>query len=137
VRGYNVLKREARVLGVTGNRDILVKVLYRGKLWFEAAELQLRQRGEDLGGLLKSKYLDQARIVFIDEKVIKDEKDFNSLKKLDKLVIIFREGSHEALRGDYVNIKSLCSFNNVPEALRVAREILDEVRHVIGKVHEN
>ena len=137
MRGYNVLKREARVLGVTGNRDILVKVLYRGKLWFEAAELQLRRRDEDLGGLLKSKYLDQARIVFIDEKVIKDEKDFNSLKKLDKLVIIFREGSHEALRGGYVNIKGLCSFNNVPEALRVAREILNEVRHVIGKVHEN
>jgi len=133
------MKRERRVLAITGDEQIMVSVLYRGKLWFESLEIKVLDKERRADEFLKSKYLDQARIILIDEGFLRCietdiEKAFSALiaRGGDVELIVVGEGK-EGVPICHEKVKRLCVQGNVPEALRVARRIFNEVHNIIGK----
>ena len=133
------MKRERRVLAIAGDKQIMVSVLYRGKLWFENLEIKVLDKEKRVDEFLKLKYLDQARIILVDEGFLKCietdvEKAFSTLIAREGSVelIIVGEGK-ESAPICHEKVKRLCVQGNVPEALRVARRIFNEVHNVIGK----
>jgi len=129
------MKRERRVLAIAGDERVVVGVLYRGKLWFESLEVKVLDK-KGVCEVFKSRYLDQARTILIDEELLKHlkiniEENFSALipKRGGVEVIIISEEGASISRE---KIKKLCVQGDVPEALRVARRIFNEVRSMIG-----
>jgi vacuolar-type H+-ATPase subunit F/Vma7 len=131
------MKRERRVLAIVGSDQVVVSVLYRGKLWFESLEVRVLNKKRGNYEILKLKYLDQARIILINERLSKHfEIDIKGIllasipKGRDVEVIVVSEESAPIL---HEKIKKLCVQGDVPEALRVARRILNELRNIMSK----
>jgi len=134
------MKRERRVLAIAGDKRIVVSVLYRGRLWFESLEIRVLDKRKGVDEILKSKYMDQARTILVDEELLKDfetdvERAFSALipKEGGVEVIVVSEGKEGSAPTIHEKIKKLCLRGDVPEALRVARRIFNEMRNVISK----
>lgn len=132
-----LMKREQRIFAITGDEDVIVGVLYRGKVSFESLDVKICRDGLRPSIILDLKYLDQARTIFIDEKLLalfNEEERRNVLASLlssrGKNVMIVKEPNSDALFND---LNNTCISNYIPEALNVARKILYEIRNVIGK----
>lgn len=121
------MKREQRILAITGDSDILVSVLYRGKMLFESLEVKVLRQKLSIEDVLKSKYLHQARTIVIDEGVFKIIGDVikdvmpTLISKEGTKIVIWKGGADEA---SY-------SQGEIPEALRVAKKIFSEIRDII------
>ena len=134
------MKRERRILAIVGDGQVVIGVLYRGKLWFESLEVKVFNGKRGDVDIFKSKYLDQARTVLIDEGLLKHFKA-DSAEALSALisrrgdieVIIVREEGKESASLSHEKVKRLCIQGDVPEALRVAKRIFNEVRNIMNK----
>ncbi|MEM0232781.1 MAG: hypothetical protein QXD66_05610 [Candidatus Nezhaarchaeales archaeon] len=132
------MKRERRVLAITGDKEIVVSVLYRGKLWFESVDVKVLRCESSIEETLRSKYLNQARTILVDEGLLKSyddpERTLSVLKSMEGRVdvIIVKDEDYERSR-ECKKYENTCSQINLLEALRVARKIFYEVRKVIQK----
>jgi len=133
------MKREQRVLAIAGDRQVVVSVLFRGKLWFESLEVRVldgKGKGDEV---FKSRYLDQARTVLVDEGLLRGfeadvEKTFLDVsKKRGVEIIVVKEKKGDDVLISHEKIKRLCVQGDVPEALRVARRIFYEIRNIISR----
>jgi len=133
------MKREQRVLAITGDRQVVVCVLFRGKLWFESLEVRVLDGKEKGDEFFKSRYLDQARTVLVDEGLLKSfevdvEKIFLDVSKKRRVeIILVKEKKGDDILISHEKIKRLCVQGDVPEALRVARRIFYEIRNIISR----
>jgi hypothetical protein len=135
------MKREQRVLAIVGNGQVVVSVLYRGRFWFESLEVKVFNGKKESDEVFSSKYLEQARFVLIDERLLKHFK-IDTTKALSALiprgreveVIVISEGCEESSLFPREKIKRLCVQGDVPEALRVARRIFNEVRSIASEI---
>jgi len=123
-------KRERRVMGLTGGKNILVKVIYRGALWFEGLEVDVSTNSklDPVKSILDSKYLGQARVLVVDYDLWQGTSSLENLReRLGVPLVVMRDEEVDEALSDKVNLKGLCSCSNIPEALRVARLILNEI----------
>ncbi|MEM0217365.1 MAG: hypothetical protein QXM73_01245 [Candidatus Nezhaarchaeales archaeon] len=132
------MKRERRVLAITGDKEVVVSVLYRGKLWFESVDVKVLRCESSIEETLRSKYLNQARTILIDEGLLRSYDDLKRalsiLKSMEGRVdvIIVKDEVDEQSRGRKKDENTFSQINPL-EALRVAKKIFYEVRGVIQK----
>lgn len=130
------MKRERRILGVTGNDKLIVGVLYRGSLWFEGIDVKyLRRSPIKVECVVRSKYLEQAGVILLDEEVFRlIECKVKELHASIRRPIVIVRGE------DVLNIYGIDERiriqKNVPEALRIARKIFYEVLHIMEQLGE-
>ncbi len=129
------MKRERRLLGITGDDKIVVGVLYRGNLWFESLDVKYLERHPmRVEEIIEQKYLEQARIILLDEVFLKHY-DMRERKELlanmKKPIVIIKEDGQFDVHGYGEGISDLCLRSEVPEALRIARKIFYEVRGIL------
>ncbi|MHC1601191.1 MAG: hypothetical protein ACXQTB_02450 [Candidatus Nezhaarchaeales archaeon] len=133
------MKREKRILGITGNGKIVVSVLYRGKLWFESLNVKyLEQYPMKIEEVIKSKYLDQARVVSLDEMLLKHYKSEKEqlLATIKKPIVVVKENGQLDILGYDESIRNICLRDNIPEALRIARKIFYEARGIVKELEK-
>ncbi|MEM4576779.1 MAG: hypothetical protein QW701_04870 [Candidatus Nezhaarchaeales archaeon] len=124
------MKREQRVLAITGNGDVLVSVLYRGELLFESLDVKVLKQKLSVEEALKSEYLYQARTIVIDENVFKSIGD--TIKSLLSTLISQKRVKVVIWKGGAGEVPYL--QGEIPEALRVAKKIFSEIRDIIRNV---
>jgi len=134
------MKREQRVLAIAGDRQVIISVLFRGKLWFESLEVRVLDEKRKSDEAFRSRYLDQARTILIDEELLRDleinvEKTFLDISKQRGVeIIVVKEKKGDDVLISHEKIKRLCVQGDVPEALRVARRIFYEIiRNIISR----
>jgi len=130
------MKRERRLLGITGDDKIIVSVLYRGNLWFESVDVKcLKRYPMKVEELVEIRYLEQARIVFFDEALLK----YYDIKMREKLlshitkpiIIVKEHGQFDVYKSCNEEVRGLYLRSEVPEALRIARKIFYEARGIL------
>ncbi|MEM0240088.1 MAG: hypothetical protein QXP29_01320 [Candidatus Nezhaarchaeales archaeon] len=131
------MKREQRILAITGDGEVVVSVLYRGRLWFESVDVRILRQESSIEEVLRSKYFNQARTVVIDERLLMSydgdlERALATLKSMGGKVdvVIVKNGGDEHSR-ERDRHEGTSYQGNFLEALRVARKIFYEVRKVI------
>ncbi|MDI9619909.1 MAG: hypothetical protein QFX33_03770 [Candidatus Nezhaarchaeota archaeon] len=131
------MKRERRVLGITGDETVVVSVLYRGKLWLEALSVKrVKSLPQSIEGLIPPAFLDQAGLIVIDNEFIDrcGDIDVSKLLSLGRPIMVFGGAKPLNQEGDLGTIKYSCIEGSLPEALRAARKIFNEVRRIIGEL---
>ncbi|RLF06059.1 MAG: hypothetical protein DRJ60_04850 [Thermoprotei archaeon] len=134
------MKRERRLLGITGDDRIVVGVLYRGNLWFESLDVKcLEKHFMRVKELIEPKYLEQARIILLDEAFLKHydiKKRKKLLASLRKPIVIIKENGQFDVHGYSEGINNLYLRGEVPEALRIARKIFYEARGIVRELEK-